>query len=127
MRNRCGRALFIIVVEHGVATKHQRGDKLVIVGLMLWLWLATSALAASDNLHCLLHQDAHSVSHHCLVTHLQQHSLLLGGGQTVVLADAPLIVEPYRYEIVPLLPVHDYRLAPSRAPPFVFSSARVAG
>ena len=99
-------------------TNDQRGiGKILVVSLMLVLWLGTAALAASPQLHHLLHKDSKSATHECLVTLLSKSQLLAGGAATFVLALIPvffgllLIAESSHFSII------EYRLSPSRAPP----------
>src|SRR5882757_1414250 len=67
----------------------QRGaGRHLAVGLMLSLWIAVLALAASPQLHRLLHQDGNDLGHHCLISQLKQH-LLLAGLAPAVTAVAP--------------------------------------
>jgi len=84
---------------------------------MLVLWLGTFALAASPQLHRLLHQDAPGPNHQCLITQLQQQPLLAG----VAVVSAPAMALGPMLSVAPAVcqfsPVRDCRLAPSRAPP----------
>ena len=108
--------------------RHPRwGGRLAVAGLMLLLWVGTFALMVSPELHHLLHQDAQGPSHNCLITQIQQHPLLAGYAAVSVLASAPVVVTAVCRAEAPFLPASDHRLAPSRAPPFVFSSPKVAG
>ena len=102
------------------------GGKLA-VGLMFALWLATLAAAACPQLHRLLHHDAQSATHSCLVTQVQQH--LLATGFAAIVAPAPPVagLGPIRFAEFLFLPTCDYRLSPSRAPPSVSSSIPVVG
>jgi hypothetical protein len=109
-------------------TNSQRGiGKILVVGLMLVLWLGTTALAASPQLHYLLHKDSKSATHECLVTLLSKGQLLAGGAATFVLALIPiffgllLIAESSHFSII------EYRLSPGRAPPVLSASNTVVG
>jgi len=85
---------------------------------MLFLWLATSLLAASPDLHRLLHLDAQDPNHHCLVSQLQEHSPL--AASSVMMTPVPAVslqATVCVYDFVPFS--FDYRLSPSRAPPSV--------
>ncbi len=94
---------------------------------MLLLWLGTLALTASPQLHSLLHRDAQNLDHNCLVTQIQRGSLLAGLVAIIALL-APLTVVGVTWRAnTQILPSFDYRLAPSRAPPFGFSSKTVVG
>src|SRR5437899_2988525 len=104
-----------------------RPGRITTVALMLSLWLGTLALAASPQLHRLIHKDAQSLNHHCLITHLKQHSLL--AASSTILAPTPPIVD-VGSACSPdpqFLPTRDYRLSPSRAPPSASSSNTVVG
>jgi len=94
---------------------------------MLVLWLATFALTALPQLHTLLHKDAQTLNHNCLVTQLQQHSITSAG--TGILIPTPFIsgLVASRPDEFPVLVSGDYRLSPSRAPPAFSSSAMVVG
>jgi len=115
-------------VKLGCKSDRERGiGKILLVALMLVLWLGTSALAASPELHHRLHKDSKSLTHECLVTLLSKSHLLAGGTGSFVLAFIPiffgllLIADSSHFSIV------DYRLSPSRAPPYRFSSITVVG
>jgi hypothetical protein len=97
------------------------------VGLMLSLWLGTSALAVSPQLHLLLHQDSHNIKHECFVTQLSKGSAL--SSQVVVTALAPPLIELSlsRLSEAGCFSVSDYRLSPSRAPPSFIASNVVVG
>ena len=98
-----------------------------VVCLMLLLWLATAALAAIPQLHLLVHENAKTPEHNCLVSQLNDRPLL--AGFTVVVAPVPpsvsfwLISSPdseYHF-------TSDHRLPPGRAPPASSSPIVVAG
>lgn len=91
------------------------------------LWLATSALAVSPELHHLLHADSNNLSHECVLT-------LLSKG----LFAGPASADPQWWPHAPTLRVppapdepvrsrFDYRLSPSRAPPAVSFVRAVVG
>jgi hypothetical protein len=94
---------------------------------MFALWLGTFLLASSPALHQLLHADAQSSSHHCVVTQVREHSILSIGTEAVI-PQAPTseitssVPEQVQFNFAP-----DRRLSPSRAPPSGFLSAAVAG
>jgi len=114
-------------VKFWSTSKHQRRAGISAVILMLLLWLGTFALAASPQLHRLLHQDAQSLNHHCLITQVQQYSAL-GDLPPVVAPAAPIAgLESVCSAEFQLLPISDYRLSPSRGPPAFISSGTVAG
>jgi hypothetical protein len=91
--------------------------KLAALWLMLFLWLGTFAITISPQLHSLLHADARSANHTCLITHLSKGALVLGAGPVRVEVPAvishvlPGISGPQYFS--PL----DYRVSASRAPP----------
>ena len=94
---------------------------------MLALWLGTVTLAVSPTLHRLLHADAQSASHVCLITQIKHHPLL----SSFVPVAAPLptasAVEPAAPAILQLPRGCDYCTSPSRAPPAPLSSRPVVG
>jgi hypothetical protein len=98
-----------------------------LAALMLILWLTTFALTASPQLHHLLHHDAQSLNHHCLITQIKQHQLLVDFAKalapTQLLADLGAV----GWAEFQFLSDCDYRLSPSRAPPSVISSITVVG
>jgi hypothetical protein len=95
--------------------------RLTAVAVMLILWGVMCALEVSPNLHNLLHKDAQSPAHNCLVTQFQHHLLL----PELVAAVAPVPFElsgPARScGDCRFSPAYDYRLSPSRAPPALAS------
>jgi hypothetical protein len=108
------------------AARRRGGGKVAVVGLMFLLWLGTFALAASPQLHRLLHEDADSAGHHCLITQIQQQPLLAGFVPVAIpaapVADAGVVCRAdFQF-----LHSCDYRLSPSRAPPAVIPTT-VAG
>jgi hypothetical protein len=86
--------------------------------LMLLLWLGAFALVVSPELHEFFHKDCQSSDHNCLVTQIQQQSVLAGPAPVVIAPIAPPMVSAavYQRDVLPL-PSCDYRLTPSRAPP----------
>lgn len=63
---------------------------------MIFLWLATALLAAVPHLHHLLHEDAQNSEHQCVVSRIEEQS---------VLAEAPAVSPP-----LPCGPVFQPRL-----------------
>ena len=114
-------------VKFWTASKRLRNFGVPAVVLMLLLWLGTFALAASPQLHRLLHRDAQSVNHHCLITQLQQHPLWVGFAPAVAPVTAPAVVTSFGCADSQAFPHSDLRLSPSRAPPLLVSSITVAG
>jgi hypothetical protein len=94
---------------------------------MLLLWIGTFALTVSPELHQLLHPDAQGSDHNCLITQLQQHTLLAGFAAIIAALPAPVVGTAVCRAEVQFVPAFDYRLSPSRAPPFLFSSLTVVG
>src|ERR1035441_6186365 len=101
-----------------MTSKRQRnGSRLAAVTVMMSLWATLSALEVSPDLHRLLHEDAQSPGHTCLVTQIQHHLLATG---FVAAATPPLTTFPYppfTCSHSQFLPSYDYRLTPSRPPP----------
>ncbi len=94
---------------------------------MLLLWLVTFALAASPDLHHLLHQDAQGPTHSCVVTQVQQHSVLSGFVPVIVPAAPSLCLGLLGNDDSQFLHSCDYRFSPSRAPPAFIPPTTVAG
>ena len=103
------------------------GGRYAAAALMLLLWLGTFALTVSPELHHLLHPDSQGPNHNCLITQIQQHSLLAGIAIIPAPAPVPATVAGVRCAEVQFLPASDRRLSPSRAPPLLFSSPTVVG
>jgi hypothetical protein len=88
---------------------------MVFSGLLLFL----STAGASPSLHQLIHPDAGSPGHQCVISLLQSGHV----NATVALA---VFIPPGLYGVCSLLaetfrvPAFDYRFSPSRAPPFPF-------
>jgi hypothetical protein len=105
----------------------RRVGKFAVVGVMLALWVATSAISASPQLHHLLHQDSQHPNHYCFFTQLNQHSLLAGltpahlPERSLCATDAPAL------SVSELLPSFDYVVSHGRAPPSFFPSTAVVG
>jgi hypothetical protein len=95
--------------------------------MMLFLWLGTFALAASPQLHQLLHRDAQDLNHHCLITQIKQHSLLSGAPTALTPAPPPVGLGSIVCPDSQFLPTFDYRLFFSRGPPSGSSSKTVVG
>jgi hypothetical protein len=112
------RALLLLSVDLVTLPKHRcNGSRFAAVVVMLSLWVATYALEVSPSLHNLLHRDASSPTHNCLVTRLQHHSPLVFFGPVLAptppVAWSPLDCPRESNFATPA----DYRLSPSRAPP----------
>jgi hypothetical protein len=103
-----------------MTSKHRRsGGRRAAVAVMISLWVALWALQVSPDLHRLLHEDAQSNGHTCLVTQFQRHLLLSGFVAAVAPALPDISIAPIGCGDCQLLPSYDYRLTPSRAPPAV--------
>lgn len=89
----------------------------LVISLMLGVWLTAIALAASPDLHALLHQDDGSHSHACLITLLFQGHLPVAFSETMTLVVAWCIAVLIPVACFRHLPLGDVRLLPSRAPP----------
>ncbi|MBI5387216.1 MAG: hypothetical protein HZA90_21320 [Verrucomicrobia bacterium] len=102
-------------------------SRLAAVALMLALWFTTVLLSASPRLHELLHHDSHSPNHECVVTLLGKgHFLSSPAGVGLVVAEPVWTATPLAAESQ-VFPSADYRVAPSRAPPFFVLPSTVAG
>jgi hypothetical protein len=94
---------------------------------MLGLWLITFAVAASPQLHRLVHSDAQGPLHQCVATQVGGHSLLLVCTQVTVPSPTFSPVTLPTQTPVQSFGAREFRLSPSRAPPLFFSSSTVAG
>jgi len=115
-------------VKLWITSKRRRGSgKFAVVCLMLFLWLGTFALTVSPELHRLLHKDARSAHHQCLITQISQHSLLVTFAPVVAPAAPHAGMGPLCFAVTEFFPTIDYLLSPSRAPPSVTSTITVVG
>lgn len=96
-----------------------RGIRRFWAVVCLLLFLTVEVLASSVVLHKVIHPDADSPLHHCVVSLLAQGQLTCG----TVAAEVVLIVVVVLLRLPPLKTVAnvavDCRLSPSRAPPGV--------
>src|SRR5216683_191494 len=76
------------------STRRLRVGRVLVATLMAGLLLGTLAMSAAPQLHRLLHQDANTLNHHCLVTQLNEHPVLVGCA--TVLAPPP----PISYSLI---------------------------
>lgn len=86
-------------------------------GLLLFLWLLTTAMAISPVLHRLIHSDAAGADHQCAVTALHQgkfHSDVPVVASYVPVS--PVFAAPASFVSVPRSTI-PYLLVPGRAPP----------
>jgi hypothetical protein len=102
-------------------------SKFSVGGLMLVLWIVTCALAASPQLHRLLHKDALGPNHYCLFTQISQHSLAASSGYVIAAEPEHSANTGVRLNELELLPSFDFVLSDSRAPPSNVSSTAVVG
>jgi hypothetical protein len=115
-------------VLHGLkSARHRQLSKFSVGGLMLALWLVTCAVAASPQLHALLHKDAQTPQHYCLFTQLSQHSITASSGIVIAPDPAPLVGHGVRVTETEFLPSFDFVISDGRAPPFNSSSFAVVG
>jgi len=108
------------------STRRLRVGRVLIATLMAGLLLGTLALSAAPQLHRLLHQDANTLNHHCLVTQLNEHAVLVGCAAILApppppISDLLICSAAFQY-----LPASDHRLTPSRGPPSL-SSITIVG
>ena len=117
----CSIGALVIPVVKLLSGSMRQGHRSRIAAafLMLALWLSLGAVVVSPKLHRLVHKDAQTSTHNCVVTQLQQHSVT--GGLAPVLA--PVLSDGWTLQPAsPELQVavsSDHRLSPSRAPPAV--------
>ncbi|MBM3839550.1 MAG: hypothetical protein FJ398_16595 [Verrucomicrobia bacterium] len=98
-----------------------------LVGLLLFLWVRTTVLAASPALHAETHPDAQSPKHQCLVTLLAHGKLLFSEPELIRVQRVEAIwVQSAHFSSV-LLPAVPHRLSSSRAPPAAVSSRPSVG
>jgi hypothetical protein len=102
-------------------------SKLSAGGLMLALWLVTSVVAASPQLHQLLHKDAQSPQHYCLFNQLSQHSVAASSGFILAPKPPPSAGDRLVLNDFALLPSFDFVLSDGRAPPFNSSLTAAVG
>ena len=96
----------------------RKGGQLAAASVMMFLWIALYALEVSPGLHRLLHEDAQSPAHNCLITQFQHHLVLSVFAATAMPALPELSMAlPGGVADLQLHPSYDYRLSPSRAPP----------
>jgi hypothetical protein len=98
--------------------------KLFAVWLMIVLWLGTFALSASPQLHFLLHQDANSPQHQCLITQIQQQLFVSGLAAISVPAPSSVFSRVSSWVRSEFVPSFDFRVALSRGPPVSGFSSR---
>src|SRR5215813_5936541 len=111
----CSKAL--MVNSGSPRSQRRRTAPRAAACLMLFLWFGTLAVTISPTLHQLLHSDAQSANHICLVTQVKQQALLAGLAPVIAPAPAfsPTQVETTADSLFPRR--IDRRLAPGRAPP----------
>jgi len=104
---------------------HRAGlASLSCVALVLWLWVL--ALATSPQLHSLLHSDAQSSNHVCLVSELHHHSLSTDFSHATAPTPLPLSVpETACVQSLPLSSCDNF-LPHGRGPPAPLATSEVA-
>jgi len=93
---------------------------------MAGLLLGMLAMSAAPQLHRLLHQDANTLNHHCLVTKLNEHPVLVDCATVLAPAPPPTSHPLICSAVFQYLPASDHRLTPSRGPPSL-SSITIVG
>jgi len=91
--------------------------KAAVCLVMLAIWAGTVAVCAVPHFHSMLHQDAKSPGHHCVVSQVQAGSVWAGAGATVE-AQRPCdgLTWIWNYEPRSLFR-NEIRLCPTRGPP----------
>src|SRR6266852_340645 len=107
-------------------TRRLRVGRVLVATLMAGLLFGTLALSAAPQLHRLLHQDANTLNHHCLVTQLNEHAVLVGCAAILAPAPPPISHSLICSAYFQYLPTSDHRLTPSRGPPSA-SSITIVG
>jgi hypothetical protein len=85
--------------------------------LMLLLWVGSLAISFSPELHQLLHKDAKSANHECVVKQLSSGSILAGAAPVTAPLQPAVGVEISASGGSQIFSSLDYRFSPSRAPP----------
>jgi hypothetical protein len=98
-----------------------------LVGLLLFLWVRTTILAASPALHEETHPDAKSPKHQCVVTLLSQGKLHFNEPEVIRVrpAEAVWVLAPHLESV--FIPAVPHSLSSSRAPPAAVSSRASVG
>jgi hypothetical protein len=110
-----------------MSAKQRRISKAGVAGLVLALWFVLEVLAVSPQAHHWLHNDSGAPNHQCFLVQLNKGSLL----SEFQSSPAPMpssgdFVQGLASESC-LFPSFDFRISPSRAPPFLSSSTAVVG
>ena len=95
--------------------------------VMLLLWLASFAIAASPQLHRLIHNDAQDATHRCVATMISQQSVMAGTPVSGVVPPVSFVIRSSCFADFQFLPSFDYVINDGRAPPSSFSSTTVVG
>ena len=109
------------------ARRSPRVSALAAVWLMVLLWLGSSALAASPQLHHWVHQDSDNPSHECFVTRLHQQPILTESLQTTLTAPTHCALGLPAYGVLTPVSSPEFHYSPSRAPPLHPASYWVVG
>src|SRR5262249_43327503 len=113
-------------VKCWTTSRGKRGSgKVAVVSGMLLLWLGMFALAASPQLHRLLHKDAQDFQHQCLITQIKQQWLLAGCAAISLPVPQSSNFEAVLCADSQFVSADDFRLSPSRAPPSFNPSLKV--
>src|SRR5258708_2093058 len=117
---------YICLATGPQSTRQPRVGRVLVATLMAGLLLGTLALSAAPQLHRLLHQDANTLNHHCLVTQLNEHAVLVGCAAILAPAPPPISHPFISSPDFQSLPTSDHRLTPSRGSPSA-SSITIVG
>ena len=101
--------------------------KAAVAGLLTSLLLLTAALSASHALHRWLHGDGADNDHACLVCSFAKGQVSAADVAAFVAVLIFFTVCSLRSLSTTFLSNSDYRLSPSRAPPFLSTSPTVVG
>ena len=99
----------------------------VEAALLLSLWLGLAVVAASEQIHRWLHNEASSLQHQCVFTLLSKSQLLVSQAATwTTPLPPPGLTAAIIRDSAPG-PSADYRFSPSRAPPRSLSRHLIVG
>lgn len=96
-------------------------------GVMAALWLALALFGASSHLHHLLHDDAGTAEHSCVIEHISHGEVLCLPQMDCSTESRPTVVLSLHEVSSFLWSARDFRVALSRGPPSVFTIRTVAG
>lgn len=101
--------------------------RIAVVALTFCLWLATVALAGSPQLHHWLHADAHNSQHDCLVTQLNQHSLVASFAPVLAPQPPQVVFQAVGLFTRTFFSKFNYSISRGRAPPLPACFPAVVG